>query len=170
MIRSFTEKTLNKLLTEINECKLDKRPLDHTFFKKIGKYISNYEVPPPLDENVEDYLESLLEWPRRNLFTYGTLMPGEAHHKILDPWIGLWQKGYSKGNLYSMGWGMDYGLPAMKWDPQGQDIPGYLFISKQLDWQVLDNFEGAQYQRIWVLVMVDDKVLSVANAYQGLMK
>ena len=168
MLRLFNEKALNNILTAVNERKTNQQPLDKDFFDEIRKYISDIDVPKPLDEHVEDYLESLLEWPRRNLFTYGTLMPGEANHKLLDSLVGVWQTGYSKGNLYKMGRGMDFGLPAMKWDPYGPAIPGHLFISKQIDWFALDNFEGPRYQRIWVLVLTNDKVLAVANAYQGL--
>ena len=167
MIQALTEEILNRLLIEVNEYKIEKKPLDNSLFKKIRKLISHYNIPRPFDDNIEDYLESLLEWPRRNLFTYGTLMPGEVNHKILGSLVGVWQKGHLKGKLYKLGWGMDYGLPAMRWDPKGQEIPGHLFISKQMDWQLLDNFEGPQYQRVWVLVLANNKVLAVANAYQG---
>ena len=167
MIQSFSEETMNQLLAEINKYKIDRRPMDKSLLEVIEKSVSSYGIPRSFDGNVESYLEALLGWPRHNLFTYGTLMPGEVNHQILDSSFGAWQKGHSKGHLFKIGWGMDYGLPAMKWDPQGQIIPGRLFVSKQLDWQMLDDFEGPQYQRIWVLVFGKDKILAVANAYQG---
>lgn len=50
------------------------------------------------------------------------------------------------------------GFPGIVLDDSGNRVQGFLFLSENLhhNWQVLDDFEGAEYERVPVDVMNAD--------------
>ena len=88
----------------------------------------------------------------KNLFVYGTLRPNQPNEHILAPLGGRWQKGYVHGVVHTLNWGADIGLPAIVLDAQADRVEGLFFIHEQLHdhLDMIDEFEGAQYQRVKV--------------------
>ncbi len=87
----------------------------------------------------------------QHLFIYGTLRPGYANEHIMNDIGGEWHEATIKGRFVKEGWGFDnHGLPALVVDEEGQEIPGYVFSSENLEkhWAFLDDFEGSDYQRV----------------------
>ncbi|MBJ3814948.1 gamma-glutamylcyclotransferase [Shimwellia pseudoproteus] len=89
-----------------------------------------------------------------SLFVYGTLCPGRPNAHIMENIGGSWEEGYVNGSLEQKGWGADMGYPGIVLDNSENRVNGYLFSSDNLaaNWQVLDAFEGAEYQRVSVTV------------------
>ena len=86
------------------------------------------------------------------LFVYGTLMPGEPRWRALQPYVISWEPVTARGHLWDTG----SGYPAVRFDPEGPDIAGFLVA---LDPErgaeaigVLDRIEGegALYRRVRV--------------------
>ena len=88
------------------------------------------------------------------LFVYGTLCPNRENSHILADIGGDWQKASVHGTIHILDWGPDQGLPAMVLNDQAPLVEGYLFSTEKLqqNWQMLDDFEGFQYQRVQVNV------------------
>lgn len=91
------------------------------------------------------------------LFVYGTLCPGRPNAHIMENIGGTWEPGYVNGSLEEKGWGAEMGYPGIVLDNSGNRVSGYLFSSENLaaNWKVLDDFEGAEYQRVSVTVTTD---------------
>jgi len=87
--------------------------------------------------------------PIRSLFVYGTLAPGQPNEHILKPLSGTWRRGTVTGFLHDRGWGAGQGYSGIELDHHGDDVHGQIFTSPGLDdfWQILDEFEGGEYQR-----------------------
>ena len=102
------------------------------------------------------------------LFTYGTLRPGQANQHILGDLDGEWQKAYVRGVVNTLDWGPDEGLPALVIDAQAAQVEGLLFSTDELahHWQMLDDFEGFQYQRVIVDVELELGEIVQAWTYQ----
>ncbi len=83
------------------------------------------------------------------LATYGTLSPGQPNHGQMDGMIGTWSRGTVRGHRYASGWGAAVGFPGLVADPNGPEVPVYLFDSIDLpaNWARLDAFEGEGYIR-----------------------
>lgn len=83
------------------------------------------------------------------LFVYGTLCPNRENAHILAAIGGEWNKGSVHGTVHILDWGPDKGLPALVLAEQDPLIMGYLFSTEKLEqnWQMLDEFEGFQYER-----------------------
>lgn len=83
------------------------------------------------------------------LFVYGTLAPGRENQHVLSPLNGKWTPGFVRGNLQSHGWGATFAFPGIRLDPDGAEVPGFLFTSSALSsfWEKLDEFEGEGYRR-----------------------
>jgi gamma-glutamylcyclotransferase (GGCT)/AIG2-like uncharacterized protein YtfP len=96
------------------------------------------------------------EKPSR-LAVYGSLAPGRKNHKVLAGLEGSWSKGTVTGHLFSEGWGASEGYPAMLYDPNGTEIPVQVFDSADLAaaWKRIDEFEGADYRRVIVPVLME---------------
>ena len=86
------------------------------------------------------------------VFVYGTLMPGEPRWPALQPFASGWEPATARGHLWDTG----SGYPAVRFDPDGADVPGFLVA---LDpggaaeaIAVLDRIEGegALYRRVRV--------------------
>lgn len=93
-----------------------------------------------------------------SLFVYGTLGPGRPNAHILEKIGGTWREGHVAGSLINKGWGAEMGYPGIILDNSGNRVQGFLFISENLQrhWQVLDEFEGTQYERVPVKVTKDN--------------
>lgn len=91
------------------------------------------------------------------LFVYGTLCPNRENAHILGEIGGDWQKASVHGTIHILKWGPDQGLPAIILNEQDPLVDGYLFITEKLEqnWQMLDDFEGFQYKRISVEVILE---------------
>ena len=91
------------------------------------------------------------------LFVYGTLCPNRENAHILGGIGGDWQKASVHGTIHILDWGPDKGLPAIILNEKDALVEGYLFSTEKLaeNWQMLDDFEGFQYERVVVDVSVD---------------
>ena len=91
------------------------------------------------------------------LFVYGTLCPNRENASILGGIGGDWQKASVHGTIHILDWGPDKGLPAIILNDKDSLVEGYLFSTEKLaeNWQMLDDFEGFQYERVVVDVSVD---------------
>ena len=91
------------------------------------------------------------------LFVYGTLCPNRENAHILGGIGGDWEKASIHGTIHILDWGPDKGLPAIILNDKDSLVEGYLFSTEKLaeNWQMLDDFEGFQYERVVVDVSVD---------------
>lgn len=103
----------------------------------------------------------------KRLFVYGTLCPGRENAHILENIGGEWLAGSVNGTFYQRGWGAAADFPGIVLDEHGSDVPGYLFLSDQLDahWPMLDAFEDG-YDRVEVRVSAEDNRQYSAWIYQ----
>lgn len=71
------------------------------------------------------------------------------------------------GTLHDRGWGAGLGYPALDWDAAGPRVDADLFTSSDLPghWQRLDDFEGADYERIVVPFFDDSGFVAEGNVY-----
>lgn len=85
-----------------------------------------------------------------SLFVYGTLGPGRPNAHILENIVGTWEEGHVGGSLINKGWGAEMGFPGIVLDDSGSRVQGFIFKSENLQnhWHVLDDFEGAEYERV----------------------
>nr|WP_218950821.1 MULTISPECIES: gamma-glutamylcyclotransferase family protein [unclassified Acinetobacter] len=93
----------------------------------------------------------------QSLFVYGTLRLGQPNANVMERIGGVWKKGVVWGELEHKGWGAAMGSPGIRLSKAGQAIEGYVFISENLaaHWAALDEFEGAEYQRVAVDVQLE---------------
>jgi len=91
------------------------------------------------------------------LFVYGTLCPNRENAHILGEIGGDWQKAAVHGTVHILDWGPDQGLPSIILNEQDPLVDCYLFYTEKLkqNWQMLDDFEGFQYERISVEVILE---------------
>ncbi|NIE97333.1 gamma-glutamylcyclotransferase [Acinetobacter sp. Tr-809] len=101
------------------------------------------------------------------LFVYGTLCPNRENAHILGGIGGDWQQAFVHGTIHILDWGPDQGLPAMILNEADPLVEGYLFSTDKLEqnWQMLDDFEGMQYQRVEALVQLVDGTATSAWTY-----
>jgi gamma-glutamylcyclotransferase (GGCT)/AIG2-like uncharacterized protein YtfP len=117
-------------------------------------------------EILDDAIETIFGASRR-LAVYGSLAPGESNHHVLTNLTGEWFDGVVRGHLMDSGWGSDLGYPALRWDPNGDEVPAKLLVSADLPghWERLDAFEGDHYRRDLVTVHHPGNETSIANIY-----
>jgi gamma-glutamylcyclotransferase (GGCT)/AIG2-like uncharacterized protein YtfP len=115
---------------------------------------------------VEQEVEAVFGAATR-LAIYGTLAPGAANHHHVADLGGRWQAGAVRGSLGRVAHGIHRGLPGMRLEPAAPLHPVKLLVSVRLPaaWARLDAFEGAEMQRLLVLLEGDGGVLGVANIY-----
>ncbi len=114
-------------------------------------------------------IEALFDNPSKRLAVYGSLAPGEVNHHVIEAVRGSWQVGFVRGAVKMKGWGSHVGFPGMTWVPSSDHcVPVVLFTSAELPqhWDRLDQFEGADYVRVLVLVEGVNDAAVVANLYQ----
>src|SRR5688500_12679656 len=92
------------------------------------------------------------------LFVYGTLAPGRPNAHLLADVPGKWEPATVPGTLIPEGWGAAAGYPGILLDDRGEKVAGYLFSSDDLakEWDRLDTFEGAGYERVLTTVTLGD--------------
>ena len=92
-----------------------------------------------------------------SLFVYGSLQPGGPNADVLSPISGTWQKATVSGRLIEAGWGAELGYPGLRLVQDGDKIEGCVLTSANLDtfWEELDDFEGAQYERVLTTVTLE---------------
>lgn len=64
---------------------------------------------------------------------------------------GDWREATIKGKWYKEGWGYEnHGLRGLVVDGNGEEIPGFIFSSVNLEnhWATIDDFEGGDYERV----------------------
>ncbi len=151
VLRSNSVRELEFLLARRND--LARSPLDSAAIR------AEAEV---LDHAIETIFGA-----SRRLAVYGSLAPGEANHHVLSNLSGEWFDVIVRGRLIDSGWGSDLGYPALRWDPNGDDVAAKLFVSTYLPdhWERLDAFEGDHYRRDLVTVHHPGGETSVANTY-----
>ncbi len=117
-------------------------------------------------ETLDHAIETIFGASAR-LAVYGSLAPGESNHHVLADLTGEWFGGMVRGQLLQVGWASDLGYSALRWDPNGEDVPVKLFVSAHLrdHWDRLDAFEGDHYRRDLVTVHHPGREISVANVY-----
>ena len=116
-----------------------------------------------------EVIEALFDNPSKRLAVYGSLAPGEVNHHVIETLAGIWEDGFVRGKVHMKGWGSHVGFPGLTWLPTSSErVPTRLFTSAELPqhWDRLDQFEGADYVRILVLVEGADDAAVVANLYQ----
>ena len=103
----------------------------------------------------------------QRLFVYGTLGPGRPNEHVLTAIGGTWENGSVNGYLRSEGWGAEMGYPGIVLDARGDEIAGFIFSSENLEhhWGALDDFEGAEYERVLTDVKVAGKTAVSAYIY-----
>lgn len=101
------------------------------------------------------------------LFLYGTLCPNRENAHILGEIGGDWQPATVHGTIHILDWGPDQGLPAIVLNPQDSLVEGYLFSTEKLEqnWQMLDEFEGMQYERVQTEVQLETGEPTTAWTY-----
>jgi gamma-glutamylcyclotransferase (GGCT)/AIG2-like uncharacterized protein YtfP len=112
------------------------------------------------------WTEAALAAAQHRLAVYGTLAPGRENHWMLASLEGHWSDGFVRGNRLEAGWGYDFGFPGLRLDPSGEDVAVQVFESPGLatQWEKLDAFEGAEYERVVVEVVCNDTRL-LAHVY-----
>jgi len=102
------------------------------------------------------------------LFVYGTLGPGRPNEHVLNAIGGSWQTATVTGTLRHAGWGAELGYPGIDLDEHGEEVQGFLFTSENLSghWAVLDEFEGAAYQRVLTKAKLKDGSTVDAHIYR----
>ena len=106
------------------------------------------------------------------LAVYGSLAPGKSNYHIVEPLGGEWTDGFIEGDLFQTGWGAALGYWAFRPRLGGERIAVKVLTSPRLSgaWQMLDDFEGSEYERILVAVFKNGsadlpELLTVANIY-----
>ncbi len=95
---------------------------------------------------------------KTRLATYGTLAPGRANHHLLADLPGRWTMGVVRGRLVEEGWGAAQGYPAIILDESAEPVACHVFESEELPhhWARLDAFEGGEYERVAVAIVLDN--------------
>ncbi len=124
----------------------------------------------PPDPMVLDLLEGALEAlfsVSQHLIVYGSLAPGGPNHGLVGDLPGEWMDGFVTGELLERGWSAAMSYPALRWCPEGGEVPAHLLVSPDLPraWRRLDEFEGLEYKRIWAPFWSGDGEMRVGNVY-----
>lgn len=160
-ISLYNELAKDDLLTEYQSAEILSLLLD----QKLDKPYKNNS--PGSTQSMTEILRNALGNPHQKLFTYGSLMPGKPNHFMLEDYKGTWESVYTHGSKVKTGWGSSLGFDALKWDPWGYEIEGYLLRSVFLEnsWKKLDEFEGHAYQRTLLPFFTRTNSFEFAFAY-----
>jgi gamma-glutamylcyclotransferase (GGCT)/AIG2-like uncharacterized protein YtfP len=101
--------------------------------------------------------------PETRLIVYGSLAPGEANHFLLARLVGEWHKCQIRGHM-----GRHRGFKSFRYDQKGPEHQAWLLESRDLPRYLhdLDDFEGEEYQRIFIPAQVDGRWI-MAQVYEG---
>ncbi len=77
---------------------------------------------------------------------------------------GDWITGKVTGHIYKV-----EELPNFEWDTSGDEVTVKLFCSDELPEHLpeVDRFEGSNYRRILIPVIIEDGSFTVANIYES---
>ncbi|RJL73031.1 gamma-glutamylcyclotransferase family protein [Acinetobacter radioresistens] len=105
-----------------------------------------------------------------HLFVYGTLAPNRPNAHILEKIdsSGLWREAKIYGVLEQKGWGADVGFPGLVLSAdRAVEIEGFLFSSNKIHqhWNELDEFEGNEYSRQLIEVILENGEKQSAYVY-----
>ena len=81
-------------------------------------------------------------------------MPNCPNGYVLENIVGKFVPATVRGFLKDAGWSASMGYPGIKLNEDGDTVHGFLFYSDNLinHWDFLDEFEGAEFQRVPVTV------------------
>ena len=98
------------------------------------------------------------------LATYGSLAPGRPNNDQLDGIDGRWFEGTLHGHLINLGRGAGTGYPGLVLDDAGPGVEVHILESILLPtrWAQLDEFEGAEYERVAATAQTSQGVLAVS--------
>lgn len=107
------------------------------------------------------------------VFVYGLLKPGQRLHHVAEPFVTRTSPARASGRLYDAGRAGSAGLPAARFDEDGEVRGHVLWLdASRLDeaLRVLDDIEdeGTEYRRVVVEVATADGALR-AFAYEYLL-
>jgi len=76
---------------------------------------------------------------------------------MLEPLGGTWRRGWVRGESKQCGWGAAAGYPGIRLDESGERVAVQVLESRALAeaWVWLDEFEGAEYRRMAVVVRLE---------------
>jgi gamma-glutamylcyclotransferase (GGCT)/AIG2-like uncharacterized protein YtfP len=102
------------------------------------------------------------------LAVYGSLAPGRSNYHVVAPLGGEWTDGLVEGEYLPVGWGAALGYPAFRPRVGGAAVAVQVLTAPLLTtaWPMLDDFEGAEYQRILVPVFLTEAGSGQAGARQ----
>jgi hypothetical protein len=105
----------------------------------------------------------MTDTPETKLIVYGSLAPGATNAFMLGGLVGEWHPCRIRGHM-----GAYRGFKSFRYDPQGLEHPAWLLSSDELPWIILDldDFEGAEYERIIIPARVNDGWV-MAQVYEG---
>lgn len=114
-----------------------------------------------IDAEAERRLEAAFACCQR-LAVYGTLAPGEANARQLAACPGTWSRGTVTGRR------AEREHPVLTFDPAAPAVPVQVLHSGVLPahWPRLDAFEGDEYRRILVPIVLAAGGSTVANLYE----
>lgn len=121
----------------------------------------------PLSAKASKTLDVLRPWEW--LAVYGTLAPGQHHHRHVASISGVWQRARAYGAYSPLGWGHTQEYPGYRWVENGNRPTVSLALlyapTLFLHWRALDDFEGPCYQRVLVPVLPRKGSWRLANIY-----
>lgn len=115
-------------------------------------------------EELADAIELVFNQPAHRLAAYGTLRRGQSNHHVVSDIKGEWMPGFVEGTLAEVA-----GYPSFTWVPGGEKIPVEVLHSTELPIHIhrIDEFEGSNYVRTLIPVLLDTGLYSVCNIYEG---
>ena len=131
----------------------------------LAKAERDHLVSQTTSKVIEELFDILFERPSQRLAVYGTLAPGQPNASQLGGLDGEWCEGVVEGDIEERN-----GLPQFRWRLGGTQNAIRVFRSAQLcdHFARLDRFEGPEYWRILVPVVVDGRTF-VMNIYEAQM-
>lgn len=111
----------------------------------------------------EEFFTMHFNSPQHRIALYGTLRRGERNHHVIEEVYGQWLGGTITGVLTT-----HRGYPYLFWEPGAEKIEVEVLSSQLLPKSLarLDEFEGDDYERIWIPVQTTEGK-QICNIYAG---
>lgn len=111
---------------------------------------------------LELIFEQIFDYPSRRLVSYGTLKPGKVNHGLLEDVKGEWHEVLIQGTITE-----EHGLEYFSWSTAAERIQAQMLVSPHpiQCFPELDQFEGREYERIWIPVLEKQDKWTIANIY-----